>query len=191
MSVSTLDLPQAITKLREQANDSPTTLNFHQVFGTKGCLLRCKQRERAQRLPAEVPHGSHARRRHGREVYRRESDKLLEEGLEEAFSKRELKKSREHGCGSCKVLEEIVKHLFQSSKAEDEAGDDEKAYLISRSFLVTETRLTSRGTGIRKVQLFNPKGTTPIACCPCCNELTVARVGSPIRKRNIRRLAVR
>ena len=152
MSCTSVDLLQAISEVGNPAIERKSA-NFHDVFGTEGCLLDCPKRKAIQ----QAYRGTRRQVREAHLMYSK-TETL------KSFSLVQLLDSASNGCGSCKMFNSIIeafcaKNLF----ATDEKNDSRLLYHISIAFVISQESFDSYAGSKRKrapteVRLFYPEG---------------------------------
>jgi cytochrome c peroxidase len=131
-------------------------VNFHHIFGTNNCLLKCEARKISQKLLAKS-FDSRTARKVGK--ISRRKDKDFQEGGRDSFTQDELSKSAIMGCGSCMMLEKILAQAFHGiGQHEESRGLISCSYSVSSYFVLTETIEGEGRKETKEVQLFQLSG---------------------------------
>ena len=140
-------------------------INFHDIFGTEGCLLDCEERRKTQqRLYRPRERGTST----GREKISSTETSLKDESLM-YFTRKDFDSSASVGCTSCRILGAVIDVVFIQNDEQLRDGEDEGSdarYSVSASFLMHEECTNASMTRTRRIQLFSLKGTeVPSVTC--------------------------
>lgn len=111
MSVTALDLPDALAISDETPTHTPVNKNFFQHFGTTGCLLGCHSTKHVKSdlgLKHNTPPTITTRKvRAAQRRYKKELD-----AQDSWFTIAQLVESVDNGCGSCGLINRILACIF-------------------------------------------------------------------------------
>lgn len=148
MSVTIANRKDA-TEIIDNAENSASQArkNFFDVFGTTGCLLNCRDAD-------AVKQNFGATKGYSRAVKREMRASRLEKSNQKWFVASDISTSATQGCGSCKVLSQILAMVFDGT---EQSLSEEYEYSVSHDFEL-KRRPLGEEKYIEMTQLFQPPG---------------------------------
>jgi len=153
MDISILKLTEAIALC--SGSDEAVAYNFHDLFGTTGCLLSCEQRREVQSgLSTQTGFINSANGRARKAIIQSQQHKI-----EQYFSLAKLRASIDNGCGSCNAFQKLLQIVF-FVPSQDPTRNDTALYHISYYFVLRKKVTVNGVTDIQHTRLFRPSGMT-------------------------------
>ena len=131
--------------------------NFFDVFGTAGCQLNCQdERMLGQIFPDNKTNSganTTSKKKTARSARRNHFSRYLE-SWQEWFTAGEITASGAQGCGSCRILNQILQNLFSGNQ---HGLSDQYQYSLTWTFELRRRPIAQQDS-VETIQLFQPPG---------------------------------